>query len=212
MKRLWIVLLLPTLWLYGCGSDSGRSTATLNSDLKVLASNIIVSNANAAEGAPVATLAAAVDTQTQVLASNVIVDDSQLRITAGTVQAAFDEIVPDLSTFMEGTWTTLSYTSYPVIGAQIGYGRVPGSITFNMDGTFVVNSGISSETWPLCSSSDCTGTTGPWHIEEGALLALGVDPETFGADQYIYSYPINYSRQKMTLLQGERIVIMTKQP
>ncbi len=120
------------LALIGCSSSpsntsGGGSPSTVNLTKKILASNVILGEVQAQEG---------VDRTTKVLASNVVLNSQTLRIPSTDVQTAFQEITPDLSTSIVGTWNIKDIgrnaNSSPDFTDDIG------TITFKGDGTFVI--------------------------------------------------------------------------
>lgn len=129
-------------------SEAPVATGSTNTSLKVLASNVIMGTAQAADG---------VDTTTKVLASNVTLDNKGLGITSSNVQDAFGETQPDPSTVLVGKW----------VGTNTCGDTRSGSITFtiNADGTYscTSTSNISTSTasildgqYGLCASSPTT--------------------------------------------------------
>ena len=130
-KRLIGVSVL-LLALIGCSSSpsstsGGGSPSAVNLTKKILASNVILGEAQAQEG---------VDTTTKVLASNVVLNSQALSIPSTDVQAAFQEITPDLSTSIVGTWKIKDVgrtgNTSPDFIDDVG------TITFKDDGTFVL--------------------------------------------------------------------------
>ncbi len=139
------ILCLAMIGLSACSGGSsvpGASSpsGSTNTPLKILASNVIMGTAQAADG---------VDTTTKVLASNVTLDTKGLSISATNVQDAFGETEPDPATALVGNW---SGTFYRYDGTS-GF-----SLKLNADGTFT------------CSGSvDLFSSTGGNSVCQGAI-------------------------------------------
>ena len=106
-------------------NGEGESQPTQNvSNKKILASNVLFSTAQAEE-------TEGIDTETKVYAENVILVNSTTSLESTNVQDAFEEIQPDLSTLIVGTWKLTYLGTY----CDSGLTCDATTITFNSDGT-----------------------------------------------------------------------------
>lgn len=120
----YIALILTGL-IAACSSGGSSSnvpapSGSVNATLKVLASNVIMGTAQAADG---------VDTTTKVLASNVTLDTKGLGIASTNVQDAFGETAPDPSNALVGAWTGQQVSPLATSSGNI-------TLTLNADGTY----------------------------------------------------------------------------
>lgn len=106
----------------GSSSSAPSPSGSVNSTLKVLASNVIMPTANAAD-------LTGVDTTTKVLASNVTLDTKGLGIVSTNVQDAFGETEPDPSSALVGAWTGQQVSTLATSSGNI-------TLTLNADGTY----------------------------------------------------------------------------
>ncbi|GEM_PF-5407750 len=144
MKRAY--LLAVTVLLAACsggsGDNSGNAGGTpatpsasseVNSVLKILAENVIIGTAQAADG---------VDTTTKILASNVVLDNKSLGTSATNLQDLLNELVPDLNTSLVGTWTGQTLTRLRTFAVSITFNG-DHTYTCSGDATFIGNSAIN---------------------------------------------------------------------
>jgi hypothetical protein len=182
-------------------SCSGEGTNNLTA-LRVLAKNVLLRTSVANAGTMQAN-GQDVDTTTQVLAENVIVDNTSLSISSRNAQDAFENIAPKLDELLIGTWSTSSYNN--------GATGQTGSITFNSDGTFLINNGTITVLGG-CNLSNCDSTTGTWEVIDDSIVKMtlsGLSQEGFPQESQ-FPFPINYNKNKLTLIRASNITILKK--
>lgn len=132
------------------GGPSGCGGGNLDPNLKILASNVLLSTVDAAA----LKTQSDVDTNTKVLAENVVYDNANSTLASDTAQGAFDELAVDYATAIIGTWSGYIICSVPGDGAgalnSLGFAAL-GS------GTTVVK--LDSETLTFTAQSDSTDGT-----------------------------------------------------
>lgn len=130
-------------------SCSGSSSDNVNPTLKVLASNVMLSSANASINK-----SEDVDTTTKVLASNVELNTDNNKLTSTNLQNALDnEMAVKLSTVLIGTWTIANKTKDPYYDGLTGQITVADDGTFSMDSGVFAAAGISESCKPITNSS-----------------------------------------------------------
>lgn len=154
MKRIAIIVLMGVL--VGCsggsggnngGGNNGGSGGEVNSTLRVLASNVMLSSGSAA----VSKTTGDVDTTTKVVAENVMLDTAAGNIlTSDNLQAALNnELAVNLTTEIVGYWsvenaepTSTGFRNLcNASQTQTANYNAPGTVVFASGGTYAVCSG-----------------------------------------------------------------------
>lgn len=168
MKYILCLVMIALSACSGSGSSSSVNTppitsGSVNESLKVLASNVVMGTAQAADG---------VDTTTKVLASNVTLDSKGLSIAATNVQDAFGETEPDPAISLVGTWKGTIVTT----GMQTDTTDRSMTLTFNNDGTYTcIEAGADSLTAAdagLDKYGPCSATSSTWSLLGKRVLKL----------------------------------------
>ncbi len=158
MKRLYALMVTVMMAAMACSGGGSTSntplpSGSLNSSLKVLASNVIMSTANASD-------LAGVDTATKVLASNVTVDTKGLAVSSTNVQDVFAEVEPDLATMLPGTWKVTQVTrTVSTSGSTLPTTDTGTTVTFNADGTYTLIIGVANASNNFSSIANTAGAS-----------------------------------------------------
>lgn len=150
----------------GSSPPTVPSAAEVSSSLKILASNVIIGTAQAADG---------VDTTTKVLASNVTLDTKGLSIASTNVQDAFGETEPDPASALIGTWKGV------IVGNTTSYNT---TMTFNVDNTFTCTTDSPNDGAPLgfADYGPCSvaSTSKSWSLLGKRVLKLSYSYDVVG--------------------------------
>lgn len=205
------ILCLVMIGLSACNGGSSSPAASSpteskNTPLKILASNVIMGTAEAADG---------VDTTTKVLASNVTLDTKGLSIASTNVQEAFGEIEPDPAISLVGTWKGIVVTT----GVQTDTTDHSMTFTLSGDGTYACTAAGADSFSGTDSGIDqygpCSATSSTWSLVGKRVLKLSFSYTPAGSGSFsvnrIYSILYLDSTHLEFTANGRTIAILTKQ-
>jgi hypothetical protein len=167
----------------------------------------------------------AVDPTIHVLATNVNLDTSSNTVTESNLQDALNnQIAFDLAKALPGTtWSIANTAAHDYNG-----NNVPGSITFNRDGTFTLNSGMlcaaanaitqsSAGSPPLAGANYMTTGSGSFSVIGENALTMGFSVTVPGAagtttNEFTVLHVISKSKRQITLASDFCVAVLTPSP